>query len=1321
MAANNIYIQVDINSQGAQGAVNALNNTIAQTGPAATKSAAETTKGLNTVQISVQQTTKAFGELTGALAGLGISRIVSSMVQVGNELGRAQIAMQAFIGSAAEGTKVFEEIRGIAAQSPFRFKDLEETGRRLAGFGMTAKEITPTLKIVTDQVAAMGGSIENVNSIVGIFGRVMNKDFVGAMDLMRLLPQQGVKVMDALREAIAKQRGVAQVSVEEVKSAIKEGVLDPAVTMRTVLEGMQRQTSGAGARINDFSKFVKNLGDSFDYASKKLFGPEGFGPALDKLGGQIQTLLSPLAALLEWLIKLPEPTKELIVQVTAATAAVIAFTGAWKLFHGIAGPAIEAIYGIGKAIATALVAVLTNPELLLAMGTVTAFVAGFIYLYPEQAKKLGDSATKFVTGLWDKLKSTVANLAKESGLFDALFKPPKLPAVAGDIGKETEENLKTVQDKVQQWSDAAGQTLLNALSSPVEAIKIKYSQLFNKLNEDLKKFYITPEHAAQLQGQLGAGQQMEEQAKLFDQQKQQIADRSKLEAERAKGSYEAQIAYVEALAQQDLRSKVAAIDKVTELRIESALTVARVEEDQLQKTFELQRDMLNANRKFLEASGIDVDQAILEREVEMLGKRQIIDQKAMDDAQKYRLEGWKKANDAIIEDQKRVFDAFKSTFDELFDAFTDKTKSIGQALGDIFKKLALGEVRNVFSTQLASAATEAAGYGKPEPAITRGGGGILSELFRRGMPPRAAGPPPDAYNPAKVESTVMPLTTSSNRFAIATDSYAVATLEFSRAVDKFAAAGGGARQGDDNREMDDFGPIFTGAAQKTGVSENLLRAVATVESGMHPGAVSNKGAVGLMQLMPATQRDWGVTNALDPSQNVMGGAHQLGKLLERYGGDLPSALAAYNMGPTNYERTIARGKPLPAETQAYIASVQSLLPRRTLRAFQDPGWAAAAMPELPVYPMAAPGAVNAAPGSLSIGPTMAELQDLPAGRSVGSQMAQMIGMGLPKSISKLAPTLSSLKELFGIGGGPHGQTTLYTVMSSKGVNALETMAGSALLSAGLQRHFPAFTVAGGGLLGMGAAKTLGMGPLQGLGFGVGAGLFAAGVQRGGVSGMVMDIGGGALAGAMLGLRFGGAPGALIGAIIGAGVGAVTGVVRMFVKTERERIRAQIKQVYGIDIANQQILMQIQQIVDQRYGGNVAVGVQSKDVQDIVRLYALTTGQIAGLPRPQYAATIAESSQGLQLQPVYDSGRLVQNPYTGPTTYQYESAIPGLTGTPYAASGAPGLLNTNWQNLTLDTIRRNPAAVAMANAAAVSAGDSRLTTTAAMQEPLTALA
>jgi len=118
--------------------------------------------------------------------------------------------------------------------------------------------------------------------------------------------------------------------------------------------------------------------------------------------------------------------------------------------------------------------------------------------------------------------------------------------------------------------------------------------------------------------------------------------------------------------------------------------------------------------------------------------------------------------------------------------------------------------------------------------------------------------------------------------------------------------------------------LVAGAAKKQDMDESVLRAVMQQESGFRPCAVSPKGAMGLMQLMPGTAKQLGVQNALDPAANVDAGAKFLKDLLVRYGGDLELALGAYNAGPAKVDA--AGGTPDIAETQEYIRRILSMLP-----------------------------------------------------------------------------------------------------------------------------------------------------------------------------------------------------------------------------------------------------------------------------------------------------------------------------------------------------------------------------------------------------------
>lgn len=109
------------------------------------------------------------------------------------------------------------------------------------------------------------------------------------------------------------------------------------------------------------------------------------------------------------------------------------------------------------------------------------------------------------------------------------------------------------------------------------------------------------------------------------------------------------------------------------------------------------------------------------------------------------------------------------------------------------------------------------------------------------------------------------------------------------------------------------------SAQKHNVDANLVRALIQQESNFNPAAVSNKGAMGLMQLMPGTARQLGVTDPFDPQQNVDAGVRHLKQLLDNYNGDVRLGLAAYNAG----EGAVARNNGVPPyrETQDYVKRI----------------------------------------------------------------------------------------------------------------------------------------------------------------------------------------------------------------------------------------------------------------------------------------------------------------------------------------------------------------------------------------------------------------
>ena len=123
-------------------------------------------------------------------------------------------------------------------------------------------------------------------------------------------------------------------------------------------------------------------------------------------------------------------------------------------------------------------------------------------------------------------------------------------------------------------------------------------------------------------------------------------------------------------------------------------------------------------------------------------------------------------------------------------------------------------------------------------------------------------------------------------------------------------------------QLDRYASQFRSAAQKHGVDDAWLRAIAHVESGFDPQAISPKGAQGVMQLMPETARAYGVTDAHSAAQSIDAGARHLHTLLLRYRGDFTLAAAAYNAGIGAVTRF--GGVPPYRETQVYIAKVGAL-------------------------------------------------------------------------------------------------------------------------------------------------------------------------------------------------------------------------------------------------------------------------------------------------------------------------------------------------------------------------------------------------------------
>jgi soluble lytic murein transglycosylase-like protein len=138
--------------------------------------------------------------------------------------------------------------------------------------------------------------------------------------------------------------------------------------------------------------------------------------------------------------------------------------------------------------------------------------------------------------------------------------------------------------------------------------------------------------------------------------------------------------------------------------------------------------------------------------------------------------------------------------------------------------------------------------------------------------------------------------------------------------------GQGLTQGPSLQRSAAYSHLIDGAALANRLEPALVTAVILAESGGDPRAVSKRGAGGLMQLMPATARQYGVNNVFDPEQNIRAGTRYLHDLAERYQNDLELMLAAYNAGPDAVDRQGGRIPPF-RETLEYVPRVLEIYHR----------------------------------------------------------------------------------------------------------------------------------------------------------------------------------------------------------------------------------------------------------------------------------------------------------------------------------------------------------------------------------------------------------
>lgn len=167
-----------------------------------------------------------------------------------------------------------------------------------------------------------------------------------------------------------------------------------------------------------------------------------------------------------------------------------------------------------------------------------------------------------------------------------------------------------------------------------------------------------------------------------------------------------------------------------------------------------------------------------------------------------------------------------------------------------------------------------------------------------------------------VVDAIQPVSSGPTDTAVSSESYDVSDAAAGTSAGGTTSASQSGEGLECSAELD---AIFDEAAEKYGVDAKFLKSIAKCESDFDPACVSHSGATGIMQLMPATAAELGVSDSYDPYQNIMGGAQYISELLDKYNGDTSLALAAYNAGSGNVAKY--GGIPPFTETQNYVKKV----------------------------------------------------------------------------------------------------------------------------------------------------------------------------------------------------------------------------------------------------------------------------------------------------------------------------------------------------------------------------------------------------------------
>lgn len=1254
--AQAINIVVNLSTGGATAAVQQFNATLTTVGSTAQRAANQANSALNSMSGTINKVNSAFEGLATTLATMQLGSWLRSMIESGDEVNRVEIALRTMTGSAYEARKIVQEISELAKTQPFAFPELLAMAQRLKAFGFEAAEIPAKVKGIANAAAALGGSKQAIDSITLALGQMKSKGIAQGQELFRQLAEQGILSGKYLRAEMEKELG-RPVSETELRKYVEKRMVSAQGAIKAIFLGMEQQFGEAGAAVTEelLTARITKMTDEFHrlaaVLSKDLLPI--LKPILEAIGGLIGAFK-----------ELPQPIRQVIIVVGLLTFALTAYAAAARaaqvaglvdMFSKIArwAPVASIITNVATAVrslgaaalaATGSTGTLTTLFSTSSIASVGSFGAALAGLLPIIA----------TLGLaWLAYK-----IAEESALTD-----PEVDKRMRE-GKKKREELVADIEKME--------TTLRQRGQKVEPPKTHYRTQFV---EDLEK------RAAVLKGLTAESDALIMKGEADAKRKRDIAQDA---LERAQAHFIGGLGAIE-LQFEKLRRQVKgnAEDeaKIAQAQYLEILVFKR-------KFYEEQEKIALATRQFRRESAAQAEQragqmrlteleALPETSIEVTRaisqERLRIQTETAEQAKKIEIDA---AEDRYNVEKRKIEEEFRKkamtremferAISEAYDTFLAHRERITKRTED---EIAQYRLDTSIKTNEAVARDWEWRLRYLSEGIRLEGERALQQA--EGVTPtqtigqqidqiqRVAAVRVATARKLQTEQEVALQVEHDRRYAALTQ-----TMALDKRLGEYQAQEDERYRREkellEKRNINEIAGYEIEAQRKVNdialneqkrIYDSLKDSVSRVFDALLDKSTSVWEAMAnAFKTAMITAIKEIVTSRVAAMLFQMFGYGQV-----RFGGGMP--------GMGGQQPVFGGGGFGGGGGVGSLASLGGLIfggggfgGGGGAGGFAGPAgsWAAGNM-----------GWAGGGAGGLG-GPS--------AWGVTGAQMAGASAMGGKFGGGGLlggAAGLAGLKALFGMGGsvatGAGSATTWAAASSIQKLAALGHSTGALL---------------------------------------AGAGLVAAGLHRGGASGLGMTTAGGAL----IGFKFGGP----IGAAIGAAAGAIAGTIRLFMKGADQKVQEKVKQVYAVDIKEKNIRMQILELAKQKYGGNLDLAIRSPEVRELVQLYAATQGtQAQNMPRPMYPATFAQGGGSLSVQPVYSNGMLVSNPYTGTTTSQWAAQGMYIQLNPQSA-------NDLFEGKVVNVLGQNPGAVAESSANGTRSGVARDAQRGSLLEPLTVM-